>query len=156
MISMDLSEQFIQRISLAHQGFVLPFVNDGPSLTGNGRCVISAVVRYNKNVQKFLGIVLSPQAADQLTDHSAFVACGNDGRVFVIFLGLGRKRVLPPTGGERNKEIVQLIQIDDSQQDKDPLIEIIDKLQHDVLRLISTEFVKICRNLWFVMQNTKI
>lgn len=77
MISMDLSEQFVQRISLAHQGFVLPFVDDGPSLTGNGRCVISAVVRYNKNVQKFLGIVLSPQAADQLTDHSAFVACGN-------------------------------------------------------------------------------
>ena len=49
-------------------------------LSGNGGCAVGAVVRHHINVQQVLGIVLLPDALQQLGDDGALVAGGDEHR----------------------------------------------------------------------------
>ena len=117
VILRDAPESKIQRVAFADLLLVEPLVHLCPQLTRDPGSVVGAVIRHHKNIHQFARIGLVLDAANQVANHHAFVAGGNQhavpvkdaGQILFLFIPLEKY----------NRDIDYLIQITHRQDDKD-------------------------------------
>lgn len=68
VLLLDFLQQKPQREALAHLQLILALENPGPAGRGDLRGVVGAVVRHHVNVDQILGVILPPDALQQLGD----------------------------------------------------------------------------------------
>ena len=115
----NVLQQESQGIALAHLHLVLPLKHPRSMLSGNGGCAVGAVVRHHINVQQVLGIVLLPDALQQLGDDGALVAGGDEHRVPAQFA----RREGPPLAQQPRAQKHRLIAVACREQSRQKKID---------------------------------
>ena len=114
IILLQMLQQLLQGVALAHPHLVEPLIHMGPGHPGHHGRVIGAVVRQHENGQQALVICLPPKAGDQVADDPLLVPGADQNGVPV---GLGRAvRLLLPQPGHR--DIQKLIGIADEENNR--------------------------------------
>ena len=70
-------EEILESVALAHLGGVIAEVDVGPVGTGHAAGEIGAVVGHHEDIHLIGGVVLVPDAVDQVADDGLLVAGGD-------------------------------------------------------------------------------
>ena len=113
----------IKGVTLADMLLVETGEHDGASFLGNGGRIISAVIGNNKDVDKFLRIVLHANAVNKVANNGIFVSGGNDNRITMILLRCQLRRLLR----KRYEYIEDLIHVANREHEKDAEVKNVHK-----------------------------
>ena len=114
IVLLQVLQQLLQSVALAHLHLVEPLIHVGPGHPGHHGRVVGAVVRQDENGQQTLRIRLSPEAGDQVADDPLLVP-GADQNGVPVGLGRAVGLLLPQPG---HRDIQKLIGIADEENNR--------------------------------------
>ena len=117
IVLLQVLQQLLQGVALAHLHLVEPLIHVGPGHPGHHGRVVGAVVRQDENGQQTLRIRLSPEAGDQVADDPLLVP-GTDQNGVPVVLGRAVGPGLPQPGHRDIQELIGIADEEDNRYDK--------------------------------------
>src|SRR5699024_4477808 len=114
ILLLDLVQQEVQGVALAHPELVEPLEDHGPGVPGHLGGAVGAVVRHHEGGHKVRGVVLPGDGVQKLADDRLLVPGGDEHSVAVELL---RRRVFLPADGQGYGNIEELIEVANDKQD---------------------------------------